>query len=188
MTVNEGIIQADRATEKIIEVNNLMTEAVVNSFMFTWQWWFGIGLFIIPWIVWFLFRDKQSTGRLLIGGFVTIILSLIIDLIALSYGLWSYPMKFSPIAPLLFLPYHFSLAPVTIMFAIQIKPKANALLKGLIFAAIGAFIGMNFFAMIDFYNPKGWSTIYDLFIYLFLFFVANWFSNMDNFKKIIDNS
>ena len=188
MTVKEGIEQSNRATEKIIEVNHLMTEAVVNSFMFTWQWWFGIGLFIIPWIVWFLFRNKESTGRLLIGGFVTIILSLIIDLIALSYGLWSYPMKFSPIAPLLFLPYHFSLAPVAIMFALQIKPRMNALLKGIIFAAIGAFIGMNFCAMIDFYNSKGWPTFYDFFIYLFLFFVAHWFSNMDSFKKMTDRS
>jgi hypothetical protein len=188
MTVREGIQQANRATEQIIEVNDLMTEAVVHSFMFTWQWWFGIGLFIIPWILWILFRNKESTGRLLLGGFVTIILSLIIDLIALSYGLWSYPMKFSPIAPLLFLPYHFSLAPVAIMFALQIKPRMNALLKGIIFAAIGAFIGMNFFAMIDFYNSKGWPTIYDFFIYLFLFFVAHWFSKMDSFKKLTDRS
>ncbi|GGB41904.1 hypothetical protein GCM10011409_19310 [Lentibacillus populi] len=188
MTVKEGIKQVERAYEQLIEMNNSMSEAVDNVFMFTWQWWFGIGLFIIPWIIWFLFRNKESTGRLLIGGFVTIILSLIIDLIALSYGLWSYPMKFSPIAPLLFLPYHFSLAPVTIMFALQIKPRANSLLKGLIFAGIGAFIGMNFFAMIDFYDPKGWPMIYDFFIYLSLFFVANWFSNMDSFKKITDRS
>ena len=188
MTVKEGIEQTDRAAEKLIEVNNLMTEATVNSFMFTWQWWFGMGLFIIPWIVWFLFRNKESTGRLLMGGFVTISLSLIIDLIALSYGLWSYPMVFSPIAPLLFLPYHLSLTPVAIMFTLQIKPEANALLKGSIFAAIGAFVGMNFFEMIDFYNPKGWLKIYDFFIYLFLFFIAYWFSNMDSFKKIAERS
>ncbi|WP_408008129.1 CBO0543 family protein [Pseudalkalibacillus sp. A8] len=188
MTVKEGIKQTESAYEQLIEVNNLISEAVVNAFMFTWQWWFGIGLFIIPWIFWFLFRDKESTGRLLIGGFVTINLSLIIDLIALSYGLWSYPMKFLPIAPLLFLPYHFSLTPVAIMFVLQIKPRAKPLLKGLIFAAIAAFGGMNFFAMIDFYNPKGWSTIYDFFIFLSIFFVANWFSNMDSFKKITDRS
>lgn len=185
MVVKEGLEQTERGYDQLTEVNSLMSEAVVNDYLFTWQWWFGIGLFIIPWILWFLFRNKESTGRLLIGGFVSIILSLIIDLIALSYGLWSYPMKFSPIAPLLFLPYHFSLAPVAIMFAIQIKPRANALLKGSLFAAIGAFLGMNFFAFIDFYNPKGWSTIYDFFIYLSLFFVSYWFSNMNSFKKFV---
>lgn len=188
MTVEEGMKQTENAYELLIEVNNLISDAVVNAYMFTWQWWFSVGLFIIPWIVWFLFRDKESTGRLLIGGFVAIILSLIVDLIALSYGLWSYPMKISPIAPLLFLPYHFSLNPVAIMFVIQIKPKTNPLLKGLIFAAIAAFGGMNFFATIGFYNPKGWSTIYDFFIFLFTFLAAYGFSNMDSFKKLTDHT
>lgn len=183
MTFKEGIEQTESAFQQLFEVNKLMSEAVVNAFMFTWQWWFGIGLFIIPWIIWFLFRNKENTGRLLLGGFVTIILSLITDLIALSYGLWSYPMKFSPIAPLLFLPYHFSLTPVAVMFVIQIKPRSKPLLKGLIFAAIAAFGGMKFFAVIGFYNPKEWLSIYDFFILLSFFFIAYWFSNLDSFKK-----
>lgn len=186
MTFKDGIKQIEKANEQLVDVENGVSEIIINVFMFTWQWWLGIGLFIIPWIVWFLLRNKQSTGRLLIGGFITIILSLMIDLVALSSGLWSYPMVFSPIGPLLFLPYHFSLAPVAIMFTLQIRPKANPLLKGAIFAAIGAFIGMNFFELIDFYNPKGWSTIYDFFIYLFLFLIAYWFSNIDSFKRISD--
>ena len=186
MTFKEGIKQVERINEQLIDADRLMSETVINAFMFTWQWWFGIGLFIIPWFIWVLFRNRQSTGRLLMGGFITIILSLMIDLIALSSGLWSYPIIFSPIGPLLFLPYHFSLAPVAIMFTLQIKPKANPLLKGAIFSALGAFIGMNFFEMIDFYNPKGWSTIYDFFIYLFLFLIAYWSSSMDGFKKISD--
>ncbi|MGN7942184.1 MULTISPECIES: CBO0543 family protein [Bacillaceae] len=188
MDFKEGIKQTEIGYEQLIKANKLMSEAVVNDFMFTWQWWFGLGLFIIPWIVWFLLRDKESTGRLLMGGFATIILSLIIDLIALSYGLWSYPMKFLPISPVLFLPYHLSLAPVSVMLVLQIKPRNRPLLKGLIFAAIAAFGGMNFFALIDFYNPKGWSTIYDFFIFLVIYFVAYWFSNMDSFKKLRNGS
>lgn len=186
VTVNEGLQQTENAYNQLVEVNRLMVDAVFNAFLFSWQWWLGIGLFIIPWLIWFLFRNKKSTGRLLIGRFITIILSLLIDLIALSYGLWSYPMKFSPISPLLFLPYHLAMAPVAVMFVLQIKPNWNPLLKGSIFAAIAAFGGMNLFNAIDFYNPKGWSTFYDFFIYLFLIMIAYLFYNMDSYKKITD--
>ncbi|MFD2208535.1 CBO0543 family protein [Virgibacillus halophilus] len=184
MSFKEGIDQVEKSYQKLIEMDKIMSDAVVNGFMFTWQWWFGIALFIFPWIIWLLFRKKASTGRLLFAGFITILLSLMIDLIALSRGLWSYPMVFSPIGALLFLPYHFSLTPVALMFTLQIKPHANALIKGAIFGAIGAFIAMKIFEEIDFYDPKKWLSIYDFFIYLFLYLVANWFSNMDSFKKV----
>lgn len=184
MSFDEAIKETDRAIQRIIEENDLISDIVINAFMFTWKWWFGIGLFILPWILWLLFRKKESTGRLLIGGFVTIILSLVIDLIAITTGLWSYPVKFLPISPILFLPYHFSLVPVAIMFGLQIFPKANPLIKGVIYASIAAFVGMNFFDWIDFYNPKGWSKFYDFLIFLCLYMIAYWFSTLDSFKKI----
>ncbi|CAH2713947.1 hypothetical protein BACCIP111895_01101 [Neobacillus rhizosphaerae] len=184
MAFMEGIEQSRKGAEMIIKGNKIMAEAVVNNFLFTWQWWFGIGLFVVPWIIWLLFRKKDSTGRLLIGGLITIILSLVIDLIALSLGLWRYPMKFSPVAPMLLLPYHFSLVPVSIMFVIQIRPKVNILFKGVIFAMLAAYGAMKFFVLIHFYDPKNWLSIYDFCIYLFLFFVAYWFSKIDSYKSI----
>lgn len=184
MTVEEGIKQTENAYQLIKEGHTMMSDAVVNAFLFTWQWWLGIGLIILPWIFWLMFRKRESTGRLLFAGVITMMLSITIDLIASSLGLWTYPVKFSPIASQLFLPYHFSLAPVAIMFFLQIKPNANPFIKSIIFSALAAFIGMNAFDMLGFYNPKGWSTFYDFFIYLFLFFIAYWFSRMDSFKKL----
>ncbi|API91379.1 MULTISPECIES: CBO0543 family protein [unclassified Virgibacillus] len=185
MTVREGLEQTERASLKLIEVNQMITDALLHAFLFTWQWWLGVILFIVPWALWILFRKKSSTGRLLGCAFLTIALSLLIDLISLSYGLWSYPMKFSPISPILFLPYHLALAPVAIMFVLQIKPRANPVLKGSIFAAIAAFGGMNVFNALDFYNPKDWSTFYDFFIFLFLFFSSYWLFHMHGYEKIV---
>ncbi|NBJ69399.1 MULTISPECIES: CBO0543 family protein [Clostridia] len=185
MTVREGLEQTERASLILIEVNQMITDALLHAFLFTWQWWLGVILFILPWTLWILFRNKNSTGRLLGCAFLTIALSLLIDLISLSYGLWSYPMKFSPVSPILFLPYHLALAPVAIMFVLQIKPKANPLLKGSIFAAIAAFGGMNGFNALDFYNPKNWSIFYDFFIFLFLFFSSYWLFHMQGYEKIV---
>ena len=141
-TVEQGLELSEKAALKLIEANQMLTDAVIHAFLFTWQWWLGIILFILPWLLWILFIPKKSTGRLLGSAFLTMTLSLLIDLISLSYGLWSYPMKFSPISPKLLLPYHLALVPVAIMFVLQIKPQANPFLKGSIFAAIAAFGGI----------------------------------------------
>ncbi|MGP4066557.1 CBO0543 family protein [Oceanobacillus sp. M65] len=188
MTVEQGLKQTDRAYDQLVEVNQMMTDAIFNAFLFTWQWWLGIGLFIFPWFIWILFRDKKNTGRLLLAGFITIILSLLIDLIAMSYGLWSYPMKFLPISPVLFLPYHLSLAPVAVMFVLQVGPRVSLFIKGIIFAGIAAFGGMNLFDAIGFYNPRGWPTMYDFFIFLFIYIIASLFYKIDNYDEKVSHT
>lgn len=184
MAFDKGLAKSEKAYNQLSEVSRIFADTVKNEFLTTWQWWFGLVLFIIPWLLWVKYRRKDSTGRLLLAGLLTLLLSLTIDLAALSLGLWSYPMVIIPLAPFLFLPYHFSLAPVAVMFALQIKPKMNPLLKGIIFAAIAAFGGMNFFNAIDFYNPKDWSTLYDFIIFLTLYFSAYGVTKIESFSKL----
>lgn len=184
MAFEEGLAKSEKAYEKFTEVSTVFAEIVKDEFITTWQWWVGLALFIIPWLVWIKYRKKDSTGRLLLAGLLIIILSLTIDLAALSMGLWSYPLIIIPLAPFLFLPYHFSLAPVGIMFALQIKPQMNSLLKGILFSAIAAFGGMNFFNAIDFYNPKSWSTLYDFVIFLLLYYAGYWITRMESLRRL----
>jgi hypothetical protein len=184
MAFENGLDQSEKAYNELTDISTLFAKIVSEEFVPTWQWWLGIALFIIPWIVWFAFRKKDSTGRLLLGGLMTILLSLTIDLAALSLGLWSYPMVIIPLAPFLFLPYHFSLAPVGVMFSLQIKPKMNPLLKGLLFSSLAAFGGMNLFDAIDFYNPKNWSTLYDFMIFLTMYLTAYWLTKIESYSKL----
>ncbi|WP_282139796.1 CBO0543 family protein [Cytobacillus oceanisediminis] len=184
MAFEEGLAKSEKAYEKFTEVSTVFAEIVNDEFITTWQWWIGLALFIIPWLVWIKYRKKDSTGRLLLAGLLIIILSLTIDLAALSLGLWSYPLIIIPLAPFLFLPYHFSLAPVGIMFALQIKPQMNSLLKGILFSATAAFGGMNFFNAIDFYNPKSWSTLYDFVIFLTLYYAGYWITRMESLRRL----
>ncbi|MGE8207570.1 CBO0543 family protein [Heyndrickxia sp. NPDC080065] len=188
MNFNEGIKQSEKGYKQVLEGDKIISHAVVHDFLYTWQWWLGIMLFILPWVIWIIFRKKDSTGRLLIGGFITIIISVIIDLITDSVGTWTYPMKFIPIGSKLLLPYHFSLTPVAIMFALQIKPKANPLLKGALLGVISAFGVMKIFVWMKFYDPKGWPSIFDFLIFLFLFFAAYLCSNKLEFKSISEKN
>jgi hypothetical protein len=70
------------------------------------------------------------------------------------------------------------------MLALQIKPKMNPLLKGIIFSSIAAFGGMNFFNAIDFYNPKDWSTLYDFLIFLTFYFAAYSVTKIESYSKL----
>lgn len=40
-----------------------------NYVLFTWRWWVQVAFTIIPWIVWGVFKRRQSTDRLLYSGF-----------------------------------------------------------------------------------------------------------------------
>lgn len=142
MTIQEGINKVEQAYQKIHGANNLINDAIMNAFLFSWRWWLGIALFIIPWIVWFRIRKKESSDRLLYAGLISILIGLVIDFFAVSMGKWSYPIKLIPNSGVLFLPYHISMLPVAVMFTLQIKPSFNPFVKAVIFAGFGAFIGM----------------------------------------------
>jgi hypothetical protein len=50
MTFQEGLNQVNKATQKVIEANQMVTDAIMNAFLFSWQWWIGLAMLIIPWI------------------------------------------------------------------------------------------------------------------------------------------
>lgn len=185
MTFKEGLQQVEQAYQKMVEAQTLITDAVVNGFLFTWQWWLGLSLAVIPWAIWFVFRKKESSDRLLYTGFTVMILSSVVDIVAISLGLWTYPMKVFP-STNVFFPFQFSLVPVTVMFFLQFKQEVNFWVKAVAFSDLGALV-MPFFGMIDFYNAKGWPSIYDFFIFLSIYSVAHWFSKIKNFESLSSN-
>ncbi|WP_134701174.1 CBO0543 family protein [Ammoniphilus sp. YIM 78166] len=183
MTLEEAIKKTDEAYGLMVQASRLMTDAVMNGFLFTWQWWAGVSLAVIPWMLWFFFRKKESSDRLLYAGFLVMLLASVMDLLGTSSGRWTYPMKILPTTAI-FLPYQFTVIPVSAMFFLQIKPNLNPFLKAIVFAGLGAYIGLPLLAMYNFYNPKNWAYTYSFFILMGIYLVAHWFSRMNNFERI----
>ncbi|UKS29324.1 hypothetical protein LOZ80_10475 [Paenibacillus sp. HWE-109] len=184
MTIQDGINQVEQAQQEIVEANTLINDAIIHSFLFTWRWWLGIALFIVPWLIWLKYKKKDSSNRLFLAGLCSILLGQIIDMFALSMGKWSYPIKFIPCSGTTFLPYHFSMLPVGVMFAIQIKPKLNPILKGIILGLICAYLIEPFFTKTGFYNPKNWKYIYDVCIYFSIYNIAHLLTRLKHFGPI----
>jgi hypothetical protein len=139
--------------------------------IFTWEWWLGIVLTIIPWVLWYIFRKKDSSDRLLYAGIFVGLISLTLDNIGIQLSAWDYLKPVTPAIPS-YVPYDFALMPVSVMFIIQVFPNRNPWLIGLIFGFLTAFVGEPFFKWLKIYNPENWRHVYSLPFYIVIYFLA----------------
>lgn len=175
------------SSKQLLGMVNKLWHAAVNTWLqnslFTWRWWLEVLISIIPWVIWIYFREKKSTNRLLYVGFFAIIIAFIIDTIGISFGLWFYEYRVVPIIQV-FIPWDFSLIPVSILLLLQIKPNKFLWIKTLFFAAFSAFIAEPIFHWLKFYNPINWRHTYSFILYLILFLICSFLINRKNFENL----
>jgi hypothetical protein len=140
--------------------------------LFTWQWWIGVALSIIPWILWIIFRRKESTLRLLTVGFFVMFLSTFLDSLGVQLGFWYYIHSVLPFIPPYF-PWDTTLMPVTVMAFLQYKPNIKPYVKGLIFALMSSYIAEPVAIWMELYKPIIWEHYYSLPIYFVIYLICD---------------
>jgi xanthine/uracil permease len=179
----EYLKQAEKLYDLIEKIHDKKIDFWLENVLLTWQWWLGVSLTVVPWILWFFLRKKESTHRLLYAGFFAMFISSWFDYIGVSLGLWHYYYDVLPMVPS-YLPWDFALIPVTIMFLIQFKPQANRYIKALIFAGGSAFIGEPIFTWLKTYDPEQWKYIYSFPILFMLFLTAHFIITRSHFDEL----
>lgn len=149
--------------------------------VFKWQWWLGVFIAIVPWIVWIFIRDKKSTNRLLYVGFFAMIFAFTLDTIGITFGLWFYQYRTFPVIHIFF-PWDFTLIPLSIMILLQIKPHSYLLIKTLFFAAFSAYIAEPIFHWLDIFYPVNWKYTYSFILYIILYLICDFLSNRKSFE------
>jgi hypothetical protein len=172
--IDENVEQIHELIQKKIEI---WSEHVV----FTDLWWLGVGLSIIPWIVWFISRPKESSDRILFAGFFVIIISLALDIVGDQFSLWHYRFNVLPIVPTYF-PWDITLMPVSVMLFLQIKPEFHPLVKAILFGVFSAYIAEPFFHWLGIYVPTKWNYSYSLPIHIGIYLAAHYLSRRKNFS------
>jgi hypothetical protein len=147
-----------------------------------WDWWLSVLLSVGAWSFWIFYRKKESTHRLLYAGLFAITISLCLDYIGVSLGLWYYSGKLTPSFPA-WLPFNFCMLPVTIMYLIQTKPRIAPWKKGLFFGLLTSFVGEPIFVWAGFYVLTGWEYIYSVPIYALIFLICDWLTKRDSFEE-----
>jgi len=183
MNQKDYLNNADKIYELIEKAHEKKIAFWLENVIFTWQWWLGILLTVVPWILWFLFRKKGSTYRLLLSGTIVLLISSWLDFAGIALGLWHYNYDVLPFLPS-YLPWDFTLIPVIIMSLIQFKPHSNPFIKALIFAGGSAFIGEPFFKLIKTYSPEHWKYIYSFPFLFVIYLLAHFISKRNEFDKL----
>lgn len=155
----------------------------MENIFLTWRWWLCFGLTVIPWILWFVFKKKESTARLLFAGFSAMVISMLLDDIGVELNLWNYNVDFDAINPS-FILWDMSVLPVVTMFFLQIKPDVSPVLKALIFSGTASFIVEPVFTLMDFYDPESWRYLYSFPIYIVIYMIAHYCSRRESFGKL----
>lgn len=152
--------------------------------LFTWQWWFGVLITIIVWVLWLFFRNRDSSDRLLYAGLFVCLASLTLDNTGIQLSLWTYLKPFTPVIPA-YIPFDFALMPVTIMFIIQYFSKRNPWIVGFIFGLISALIGEPIFKLMGIYDPVNWKSWYSIPLYTVIYVISHKLTLRDKFKQLI---
>ncbi|KAA0566711.1 hypothetical protein F0342_01280 [Bacillus sp. CH30_1T] len=179
--------------QKIHKIYETMHQTYIEKFelwreeiMFGWQWWIGVFLTIIPWILWAKYRPKESTHRLLYIAFFVMVIAIWLDSIGVQLGLWHYNYEVLPFSPS-YKPWDITLIPVLTIVFIQIKPNVSFLKKGILYGFLVSFIAEPVFVWSDFVVYTGWKYIYSFPIYTGIYFISHYLSTRNHFGRIQKN-
>ncbi|SMQ77775.1 hypothetical protein SAMN05444673_3063 [Bacillus sp. OV166] len=179
--------QTIRVTEefykKLSDAHYEFLDYWLNHILFHWDFFLSLFLTFLPWVLWLIFRKKESTSRLLFVGFFVLMITSWLDFLGSMYGFWLYSGKAVPTMPC-YIPWDTSILPVFAMFLIQYKPNTSPVLKALIFAGVSAFIGEPLFLWLGFYVLIKWSLFYSFPIYCLIYLVCHKLSRVNKFAEI----
>ncbi|MCM3651801.1 CBO0543 family protein [Metabacillus litoralis] len=149
-----------------------------------WEWWLGVILTFLPWLIWIKVRPKESSDRLLYVGLIVVLITCGLDFLGVILGLWFYIYKVIPIIPS-FAPYDFSILPVTVLLLLQCKQNISPFTKAIFFAFLGSFVGEPLFKWLHFYQEIHWNSFYSFPIYFVIYLFANWVSKRNGFDPFL---
>ncbi|TLS48972.1 hypothetical protein FE782_27935 [Paenibacillus antri] len=178
-------------TIDLIDRNTAAIEALIRVKIDIWQervlftdlWWLGVGLSVVPWIVWYLVRKKSSTDRLFYAALFVAVVSLTLDVLGDQFGIWHYRFNVIPVLPT-YLPWDLTLMPVTVLLLLQAKPSANPYAKAIFFALLASFVGEPLFDWLDIYHPKNWRYVYSVPIQFLIYLGAHAASRRSAFEPL----
>ncbi|HZK85549.1 MAG TPA: CBO0543 family protein [Desulfosporosinus sp.] len=171
----------EKANDMVHKANVLIYESWLKTILFTWRWWILILLAIGSWTVWFIWRDKNLTHRLLYAGLVVTVATFYMDTIGIALGLWSYPIKDIPLIPS-YVTWDFCIIPVASMITLQYKPNANPFIKAMTLAIIGGFIVQPVATRFGYYQIKHWHHAYSFLLIIIIYLLGYYFYNGRTWK------
>lgn len=180
----EGINKIIDIYKVIFKVNEKMVQLWTTDIFLSFNWWLSIAVFIIPWVVWFMIRKKESTFRLLYAGLIMTFLNSTLESVGNPYGWWN----FTPTIPYLnsfYFPTSLSTVPVLAMLTLQFFSKWPPALQATIYSIIISFVTRPFLSWTQLYFQKPvWEYYYFLPIYFVFYLIVYNVSQRNEYTQL----
>lgn len=74
----------DAIGEQYVIVHDEIQQIWMEYMVFTWHWWLDVALAVLPWILWFIVRDRKNTHNLMYAGFFTMLAATLLCMVGVS--------------------------------------------------------------------------------------------------------
>jgi len=157
---------------KIIElykkVSALQIEAYWETIIFSYQWWILVLGSIILWGVWIRLVDRRHLHIIILVGFMTSMLAILLDDFGLSLVLWIYPYMLTPLTGRLNV-VDLAIIPVVYMLLYQYAKRWKTYLINLFLLCLFAgFVAEPVFEKLNLYITLKWEHWYSIPIYFMI--------------------
>ncbi|WHY94563.1 CBO0543 family protein [Neobacillus cucumis] len=183
MNLKEKAKKAGELYKEVDKANDKYFDLWKEHTYLHWDWWFSLELTIIPWLIWWRYRDKENTARYMFSAFFIIIISSWMDFIGVVCGFWYYTGKVIPTIPS-YVPWDFCIIPVSMTLFMQIRPEVSPIKKAVFFSALASFIGEPLSELVGFYTMIHWEYLYSFPIYIIIYLCADWVSKRKTFGTV----
>lgn len=86
MFAPEAMQQIDRLNSMKAATNDEQTRVWFAYVLFSWHWWLDLAMSVLPWVLWFIVRDRKNTYSLLCAGFFAAVVAFFLDMWACLLG------------------------------------------------------------------------------------------------------
>jgi len=160
------------------QLTKLRLEQYMSEFLFSWRWWLFLGLFVVPWYIWWRLVDKKNLKAIIICGLILAILNSIIDEHLVNLGLYTYKYHLDPIWGGI-LTAELTVPPIAGMLLYQYFPKWNMFtLVTLIACAILSFIALPIYKLLGVIVMFKWTYLHSFGLLVILELFAKWITDL----------
>jgi hypothetical protein len=146
----------------------IRTEYWLNHDLFTWQWWLLLVLLTIPWLLWWRVVDKRRLKEILLVGYFSTVIALMLDQLGTEFNEWDYPHRVIPVYPQ-FMPIDLTILPILYMLLYQYFSTWKTYMRALmIMSAAMAFLFEPLLVKMDLYRLIDWKHIYSFPAYILI--------------------
>lgn len=163
----------DAIGEEYIKVHDEIEQVWMEYMVFTWHWWLDVAFAVLPWILWFIVRDRRKTHSLMYAGLFTMLVATLLCMVGVSQNAWNYNTLLLPYFPE-YLPWDLTIMPVTAMLFYQFFPRFNPWLKGVVFGVVASYVVEPLLIWMGFYEPSNWEHHYSLPLYIIIYMIGFW--------------